>query len=95
MQCVDYQISQKTQHSLEIFISLVVYTVFCDVILCRKNCTYHCKWIQNSVIFPQMITKISRYIARFCKRIYKFTTHGDVAQYSGVQDMFHYVALRT
>ncbi len=36
-----------------------------------------------------------RYVAQFCKRIYKFTTHGNVAQLSEVKDTFHYVALQT
>ncbi len=35
-----------------------------------------------------------RYVAQFCNHIYKFITHGDMAQRSGIQDILHYVALR-
>ncbi len=37
---------------------------------------------------------VLRYDTQFCKRIYKLTTHGDVALHSEVQDTLHYVALR-
>ncbi len=36
-----------------------------------------------------------RYTAQFCKSIYKFTTHSNVALRSRVQDTFHYIALQT
>ncbi len=35
-----------------------------------------------------------RYVTQFCKCIYKFTTHSDVVQHSGVQDTFQYVVLK-